>query len=490
MGNKYNLPSEDVNDENATIIELHYHDGDNVEKNDLLYTFETTKAVADVESKHEGFILYFVSKGDTISTGELVCEIFDSKQEYDDALKKPKKEEKEYRLTKKAESFAKENNLDLDKLPISGLIKEKDLYPFVIVRITDNRKDRVNIYIDKNNQFIQKTIQNSSFKELSSEEKIDQYRENGYSISKNVHIAKGTVIVANNIEIENNVEIKKDCYIEAPEVHVGKNTVIGENCQFVGSRIFIGDNNKIASEVKIDISGGRWYDSNLITGKGCLFASEVYINICREVNIGDNVALSPRSMIFTHSYWQSILDGYNSNFGPVRIKNNTWIGASSQILPNITVGEGSIVMSASLVTTDVAPFTLVGGVPSGIIKEGLKKNISRIKKIEMIKSLFVELMEWLEMQDLEIKDKNESKFTVISENNKPRKCNLVEQKIDLKADLSESDIYIFYNNEKIEENKNITALDIQNEVVSGKIDREVFLIIEFFRRKGICLYEK
>ena len=73
--NQYYLPAEDVNDEKATITELFYKSGDKVKKHDLIYSFETTKAVIDVETEFEGFIQYFVAEGEKVNTGSLVCEI-------------------------------------------------------------------------------------------------------------------------------------------------------------------------------------------------------------------------------------------------------------------------------------------------------------------------------------------------------------------------------------------------------------------------------
>ena len=48
---QYYLPAEDVNDEKATVVKLFFDSGDKVKKNDLIYTFETSKSVIDVESE-------------------------------------------------------------------------------------------------------------------------------------------------------------------------------------------------------------------------------------------------------------------------------------------------------------------------------------------------------------------------------------------------------------------------------------------------------
>ena len=53
---------------------------------------------------------------------------------------------------------------------------------------------------------------------------------------------------------------------------------------------------------------------------------------------------------------------------PIHIKKNAWIGAGSTILPGVTVGENAIVAAGSVVTKDVAPNTLVAGVPAKFVK--------------------------------------------------------------------------------------------------------------------------
>ena len=49
---------------------------------------------------------------------------------------------------------------------------------------------------------------------------------------------------------------------------------------------------------------------------------------------------------------------------PVRIDDDVWIGAGAVILPGVTIGRHSVVAAGAVVTRDVAPGTVVGGVPA------------------------------------------------------------------------------------------------------------------------------
>ena len=54
--------------------------------------------------------------------------------------------------------------------------------------------------------------------------------------------------------------------------------------------------------------------------------------------------------------------------GPVVIEDNVWIGERVCILSGVTIGKGAIVAANSVVTHDVPPYSVVGGVPAKLIK--------------------------------------------------------------------------------------------------------------------------
>jgi maltose O-acetyltransferase len=81
------------------------------------------------------------------------------------------------------------------------------------------------------------------------------------------------------------------------------------------------------------------------------------------LTIGNNVSISPEVMFVGGSH-----DFNDPWFGdvtrPISIEDHAFIGTRAMILPGVTVGRGAVVTAGSLVSRDVAPMTVVAGVPA------------------------------------------------------------------------------------------------------------------------------
>lgn len=88
------------------------------------------------------------------------------------------------------------------------------------------------------------------------------------------------------------------------------------------------------------------------------------------VFLADRVSLAPRVTIVTSSYPNNsrMRATAPTSVGPVRIERDAWVGTGAIVLPNVSVGEGAVIGAGSVVTGDVAPFTVVAGVPARVLR--------------------------------------------------------------------------------------------------------------------------
>jgi acetyltransferase-like isoleucine patch superfamily enzyme len=86
------------------------------------------------------------------------------------------------------------------------------------------------------------------------------------------------------------------------------------------------------------------------------------------ITIGKNVNFSSEVALWTlqHDYNSPT---FATSGGPIVIGDRAWISFRATILPGVTIGEGAVVAANSVVTKDVPPFTVVGGIPAKKIGE-------------------------------------------------------------------------------------------------------------------------
>jgi maltose O-acetyltransferase len=101
--------------------------------------------------------------------------------------------------------------------------------------------------------------------------------------------------------------------------------------------------------------------ANSIIGDLAVLDGRQGIYIGNNVNIADEV----RIYTFEHDIRSPTFGGTG---GPVYINDWAYIGSRVTILPDVTIGEGAVVASGAVVTKDVAPWTMVGGVPARFIQ--------------------------------------------------------------------------------------------------------------------------
>jgi len=99
------------------------------------------------------------------------------------------------------------------------------------------------------------------------------------------------------------------------------------------------------------------YPKNLKTGIDFDIGSFTYINSQYGVTIEDNVQIGSHCSIYSNST-------IDNKKGPIILKKNCKIGTHSTIMPNVSIGENSIVAAYSFVKTNVPPNEIWEGIPA------------------------------------------------------------------------------------------------------------------------------
>lgn len=114
------------------------------------------------------------------------------------------------------------------------------------------------------------------------------------------------------------------------------------------------------------------------------FIGDAIMSIANRLEIGNDVLISWGVSIVDHNShslrfedrWHDVTmwskgqkKWEHIKMAPVRLCDKSWIGFNTIVLKGVTIGEGAIVGAGSVVTKDVAPWTIVAGNPARLIRE-------------------------------------------------------------------------------------------------------------------------
>ena len=115
--------------------------------------------------------------------------------------------------------------------------------------------------------------------------------------------------------------------------------------------------------------GGYFLRPWLHKARGCTIGKRVWISQFvyidelhpEGVTIGENSTIGFRTSIFSHFYWGV---RRKNEYGKVVIGKDVFIGPHCLILPNVQIGDGSVIKGGTAVTNDVPPHTFFGTPPA------------------------------------------------------------------------------------------------------------------------------
>lgn len=175
-------------------------------------------------------------------------------------------------------------------------------------------------------------------------------------------------------------------YVQKESCIVGMNTyfLLGskiENFQGDQTKILLGNNCRVRGNIMIYPHNGI-----VIVGDDCYIGEGTRIWSAQEIKIGNRVLIShnvdlhdcndhPINKKARNNHYMQIIshghprhmDGLKSK--SIKIGDDVWIGFNSAILKGVSIGEGSIIASGSVVTKDVPPNVIVAGNPAKIVRQ-------------------------------------------------------------------------------------------------------------------------
>jgi acetyltransferase-like isoleucine patch superfamily enzyme len=138
-----------------------------------------------------------------------------------------------------------------------------------------------------------------------------------------------------------------------PSLHIKGKLTIGN-----GTRLWSG-----IQQTRLAVFSG----AQLTIGQNT-FINGARIAAKKHIMIGDDVHIAPDVVIMDSDFHD--IDSHHSegSMASIQIGNKAWISTRAMILKGVSIGEGAVVAAGSVVTRDVAPYTLVGGIPAKLIK--------------------------------------------------------------------------------------------------------------------------
>jgi maltose O-acetyltransferase len=121
----------------------------------------------------------------------------------------------------------------------------------------------------------------------------------------------------------------------------------------------------------VRITGSGSVRDLLSIGPGCHITGPLHIDLTAPVTIGARVYMGYDVMLVTadHELGDSAQRCGRRVFRAIRIEDGVWLGSRVLVLPGVRIGRGAIVAAGAVVTRDVPPDTLVGGVPAKLVRD-------------------------------------------------------------------------------------------------------------------------
>ncbi len=131
---------------------------------------------------------------------------------------------------------------------------------------------------------------------------------------------------------------------------------------------YIGPKAAVLMGQHVQMAGVRTSGKKVYIGKGTVINQGCLLYTTGGILIGENVSISAGAWLVTGTHDMNDPQ-FPDSYKPITIGDYAWIGMRATILGGITVGPGAVIMAGAVVTHDVPPYAVVGGVPAKVVTQ-------------------------------------------------------------------------------------------------------------------------
>ena len=136
----------------------------------------------------------------------------------------------------------------------------------------------------------------------------------------------------------------------AKNIHMGQHVQIFQNCRVEAIATYLTTK----------------FTPQLIIGNNVSLNNNVHIGCIRSIEIGDNVLIGSNVTIIDHNHGLTSINELRiaprlrelTSSGSIKIESDVWIGSNVIILPNVTIGQNSVIAAGSIITKDIKPYSI------------------------------------------------------------------------------------------------------------------------------------
>lgn len=110
------------------------------------------------------------------------------------------------------------------------------------------------------------------------------------------------------------------------------------------------------------------FGKNITIGKDVFINSGCHFQDQGGITIGDGSLIGHNVVLATINHDLNPKNDRKNHYAPIKIGAHVWIGSNATVLPGVSIGDWAVVAAGAVVTKDVPPYTVVGGLPAKVLK--------------------------------------------------------------------------------------------------------------------------